>query len=52
MNELEQVVIRHINHLNENLKSIDLGFWNKKGEYVEDIQEIDLTKEGIYETQD
>ena len=24
---------------------VDAGFWNKKGEYVEDIQEIDLDKE-------
>lgn len=24
---------------------IDLGFWNQDGEYIEDLQEIDLEKE-------
>ena len=23
----------------------DIGFWNQKGEYIEDIQEVDLEKE-------
>lgn len=46
MNELEQVIIQHRNHLNQSLpKPVDLGFWNKDGEYIEDIQEIDLEKE-------
>lgn len=50
MNELEQTIIQHRLHLNNSLpKPIDLGFWNKQGEYVEDIQEIDLMKEGNYE---
>ena len=26
-------------------QKVDLGFWNQDGEYVEDIQEIDLEKE-------
>ena len=26
-------------------QKVDLGFWNQDGEYVEDIQEIDLDKE-------
>lgn len=24
---------------------IDLGFWNQKGEYIEDVQEVNLEKE-------
>lgn len=46
MNELEQVIIQHRNHLNQSLpQPIDLGFWNKDGEYIEDIQEVELDKE-------
>lgn len=29
----------------EYLKNVDIGFWNKDGEYIEDIQKIDLSKE-------
>lgn len=53
MNELEMVILRHKNHLNSSLpEPVDLGFWNKQGKYIEDIQEVDLTKEGNYEQND
>lgn len=26
-------------------QTVDIGFWNQKGEYIEDLQEIDLEKE-------
>lgn len=29
----------------KNKKKVDLGFWNKNGEYIEDIQEVDFEKE-------
>ena len=28
-------------------QKVDLGFWNKDGEYIEDLQEIDLEKEQL-----
>lgn len=37
--------IQEYRPLNENLKSVDLGFWSINGEYVEDIQKIDISKE-------
>lgn len=43
--ELEKTIQEHRTRLNENLKSVDLGFWNKKGEYIKDVQIIDMSKE-------
>jgi hypothetical protein len=44
--ELEETILNHRNKLNSSLpRPVDLGFWNKDGEYIEDIQEIDLEKE-------
>ncbi len=31
--------------MNPQVKYVDLGFWNQKGEYIEDIQEVDFSKE-------
>ena len=29
----------------DKIKTVDLGFWDKNGEYKEDIQTVDITKE-------
>ena len=31
-------------------QKVDLGFWNQDGEYVEDVQEVDFSKEQGAET--
>ena len=31
-------------------QKVDLGFWNQEGEYVEDVQEVDFSKEQGAET--
>lgn len=36
------VALRH--HLLE-IKNVDIGFWDSSGTYIEDIQEVDFTKE-------
>jgi hypothetical protein len=39
--ELKNVELKNVG---ETVK-IDLGFWNQKGEYIEDLQEVDFEKE-------
>ena len=36
----EEYALNIIGEVDANSKTVDLGFWNKDGEYIEDIQEI------------
>lgn len=41
----EQSLIIALKHHCLDIKDVDLGFWDSTGTYIEDIQEVDFTKE-------